>query len=406
MFRFRRTYKKALHRLIHVLPKTIPLNLKDEASLEHSRKILAALGSPQNSHPVVHVAGTSGKGTICYLIDGLLRAHTKHSAMMVSPHVYDIRERIQIDGSLISERDFARTFYEVNERAGHLHLNYFVTQIVMGFLATSRKKLDYLIVETGMGGLYDTTNTVTRKPKTCILGQIGLDHTAVLGNTLEKIAIQKAGIVQEGSLVIALRQDPAVNKVFEERCREKHAQLIWVETSDDYQTTNDNLALTAARELAKRDVWDFDEKVAKSTLREAFIPGRFEKRDFKDHLIILDGAHNPQKLSALVHRLQSENIEACTFIVAIGDRKDFKEMLTTLKPVAKRIIATEFFTEQQDIPKRPISSHQLVQIARELGIESETQVKPADALSAALSHPEPIVATGSFYLLSEIDRAM
>jgi dihydrofolate synthase/folylpolyglutamate synthase len=137
------------------------------------------------------VAGTSGKGTICYLIDDILRAHGKRTGLMVSPHVYDIRERIQIDGQVISEKSFAEVLRRVLEKVSGFSPSYFETLTLMGFLAFSETKLDYIVIETGMGGRLDATNVITGPKKICVLGQIGLDHTEALGNTLAKIATRK-----------------------------------------------------------------------------------------------------------------------------------------------------------------------------------------------------------------------
>jgi dihydrofolate synthase/folylpolyglutamate synthase len=364
------------------------------------------LDNPQDTHPAVHVAGTSGKGSVCYLIDEILRAHGKHTGLMVSPHVYDIRERIQFDGVLIPERQFAKLFYEVLERTKSESPSYFNMLTAMGFLALSRKKLDYSVVEVGFGGLWDTTNVMQPKNKVCVITQIGLDHTAILGNDIVKIARHKAGIIQPGNIVIALRQDAAVNDVIEDRCNEINARLVWVDKKPHYQQTNDALALAAVNALADRDGWKVDEITVKNSLETIFIPGRFEKRTYKNNVLILDGAHNPQKISALVEQLSFENISPVTFIVAIGERKDHLDMLKILQPVAKRIIATEFFTAQQDVPKRPIGAEQLAKSARNLGVEAQSHRYPRDALAEAGKYPEPIVATGSFYLLSEIDSAM
>lgn len=364
-------------------------------------------GNPQNVHPTVHVAGTSGKGTICYLVDAILRAHSKRTGMTQSPHVYDIRERIMVNGQLLSEHRFLEVFNRVLARTNEVDfkISYFEMLTTMAFVEFGASRLDYTVIETGMGGRLDATNTMHNPKKVCVLGQIGFDHTEALGNTLEKIAVEKAGIVQPGSHVVALRQSEAVNAVFEARCQEQNATLEWIEQGQDYQQTNDMIAARVCAILAERDGWKLDSELATATLEQVFIPGRFEKRRYRDHLIILDGAHNPQKLAALAGRLQREQKIPATFIVSLGERKDVTACLESLKPVAKRIIATEYFTKEQDIPKRPTPVEDVATACRALGIEAEAQRSPDRALIEASRWPEPIVATGSFYLLTEIDAA-
>lgn len=400
-------YHKAVRYLIHEIPKTSRLVFNDAETIAKNFKIMELLGNPQNSHPVIHVAGTSGKGTICYLIDGILRAHSKRTGMTQSPHVYDIRERIQINGQLVSEKHFTHSLNTVLERLreGSVRASYFETLVAMGFHLFSKVPLDYMVIETGFGGRLDATN-VTKENKVCVLGQIGFDHMESLGNTLEKIAGEKAGIVQEGSQVVALRQSEEVNKVFEERCQQMSAKLTWVEQAGDYQKTNDALARAACELVAQRDGWQLDDALVESVLQQVFIPGRFEKRHYKEHLLILDGAHNPQKLSAFANRIQRENKAPVTIILALGEHKDVRKCLEAIKPITQRIIATEYFTKQQDIPVHPQPAVEIAKICKELGIEVSVHGSPKNALEEAVNFAEPIAATGSFYLLSEIDREM
>jgi dihydrofolate synthase/folylpolyglutamate synthase len=401
-------YRKAVHYLIHEIPKTDRTVFDDAAAIEKNVTIMELLGKPQNRHPAIHMAGTSGKGTVCYLIDALLRAHSKKTGMTQSPHVYDIRERIQVNGQLISERLFTEQLDRVLTALGEggVQASYFETLIAMAFNTFAHKSLDYVVIETGFGGRLDATNVMEEEGKICILGQIGFDHTQQLGETLAKIASEKAGIVQQNSIVVALRQSAEVNQVFEDRCRAMNAKLTWVEQAEDYQKTNDRLALAACEAAALRDNWRLDPEICTSVLQQVFIPGRFEKRHFKDHLLILDGAHNPQKLSAFANRLERENKSPVTLILTLGKHKDIKKCLAILKPVVSRIILTEYFTKQQDIPVRPQSAEALAQACEELGIACQIFISPRDALYAAAKYPEPIAATGSFYLIGEIDREM
>lgn len=400
-------YRKVIDYLIHQMPKTSRDVFDDESTLKKNTQIMQVLGNPQESHPAVHIAGTSGKGTVCYLIDALLRAHTKRTGLTQSPHIYDIRERIQINGQLISERLFMKTFKGVLGRMqeNDIPISYFEMLSAMGFACFAHSKLDYMVIETGFGGRLDATNVMRSPRKICVLTQIGYDHMHALGNTLEKIASEKAGIIQPGNVAVVLRQDPTVNAVFEKRCREQQAEIIWVEPGETYQRTNDALATTVCRLLAKRDGWQFDEATAEATLQQVFIPGRFERRHYKDHLVILDGAHNPQKLAALAGELMRKEKSPATVVLSIGERKDLDACIKALQPATKRIIATEYFTNEKDIPIHPTPAHSIVDACRSAGVEASAHPSPAQALAAASNFAEPIVVTGSFYLLGEIDRS-
>jgi dihydrofolate synthase/folylpolyglutamate synthase len=401
------TYNQAVYYLYNELPKTPRLVQDPQAKIEQNKRIMQVLGNPQDAHPSVHVAGTSGKGTICYLVDAILRAHTKHTGLLQSPHVYDIRERVQLNGQLVSERQFLEYLHIAIHafQAENVQITFNELLTTMGFIAFGKSRLDYAIVEVGLGGRLDRTNCINRKDKLAVLGQIGFDHTETLGHTLREVAGEKAGIVQEHNRVVALLQEAEVVQRYEETLREKHASVQWVQQASDYQKTNNAVALQICQTLADRDGWILDMHRAIEAIESTFIPGRYEAREYKDHFIVLDGAHNPQKLTALAHRLDHENRIPATCIVSLKQKKELRECLQAIKPAAQRIIATEYFTQMEQAPFRPISANEIVAMCNELNIEAVAEPSPSRALALAATFSEPIVATGSFYILSEIDAA-
>lgn len=374
-----------------------------------SKRLLGMLGNPQDTHKAIHVAGTSGKGTVCYMIDAILRAHNKRTALIVSPHVYDIRERIQINHQYAPEKQYIKAANLVISCAREMAQagnapSYYEVMAAISFLLTSQKTLDYTIVETGLGGRYDLSNAVSTENKYCVITQIGLDHTQILGTTYEQIAAQKAEILYPKAKVTVLRQKDSVNQVIDHISKSYDAQLSWVEPFGNYEVDDLLLALDATKNVAARDGWLFNEELARDAAEMVYIPGRFEKRTLSDHLVILDGAHNPQKLRALASRLERESYSPATIIFALGEHNDYEGSLRAIKKVCERLIVCEFFSGSS-IRRRAISPAQISSAAQRLGFTNIVkQPIPSLAMQEALAHQEPIVITGSFYLLGEIDR--
>jgi len=376
---------------------------------QRSKRLLSMLGNPQNTHKTIHVAGTSGKGTVCYMIDAILRAHNKTTGLLVSPHVYDIRERVQINNQYAPEKSYIKECNEVIEKVIEMSRkndapNYYDTMLAIGFLITSKKNLDYIIVESGFGGRYDMSNTIEDPNKYCVITQIGLDHTRILGTTFEQIALEKSHIMKPGVWATILKQKESVNQVLENTGKLYKAKISWVNPYGNYEIDDLLIALDTTKNIAYRDGWVFDEEIAKEAATKVYIPGRFEKRNKNNQLVILDGAHNYQKLTALSDRLERESLAPANIIVAFSEHNEYKKSLEPLKPVCKKLIICEFFLERTAIKRRAISSDLIKQAAIEIGFNDIEIIKqPIQALEEALKYPETVVVTGSFYLLGEID---
>jgi dihydrofolate synthase/folylpolyglutamate synthase len=308
------------------------------AGLHRARAKFARLGNPQDAVPTVHVAGTAGKGSAVGFIENLLHAHGFRVGAHSSPHVYSLAERFRIDGQPADPELLASALRAIRPAMAALRAGpygeptYFETLNAMAFTLFA-ERVDYSVIETGIGGRYDSTNTVSRSDKLAVLTPIGLDHTDVLGTTLGQIADQKAGIFPDRGQAFVAR--PAHHEVTAAIHAEQDRRRCIVELVDvdgasadavtdgggttlrladrsrwplgltgRHQAGNAYLALRAVAALAARDGWTLDRAAVAEGLRGVRLPGRFERRMLPGgRPVVLDGAHNPLKLTALVDTL-------------------------------------------------------------------------------------------------------
>ena len=460
------TYQEAQQIMFYEVPKTKRTIFMRAGSLERSKAFFELLGNPQNNHKTVHVAGTSGKGSVVHMIDSLLLAHGKTTCLHVSPHVYDVRERLTVNGKFVSEEDFIRYInmtipgIETMSDTDFNRPTFYELSTALGFLAADDHAVDYTVEETGLGGLYDSSNSVDREDKIAVIGRIGLDHVPILANPaelegvadrglmpeiiehlptdIERITAQKAGIIPFNGQAVALRQDPAVDAVIQAVADYRKTQLTWIDPHDivEYESTdgpttyvtlhingdtyehvafnlpgshqleNLSLALSALELTAKRDGWQLSEKFIRHALKSVWLPGRFEIRRVAGKTIILDGSHNPQKIQALVETFQRAYPEkTATLIMAMNKSKDVRNSLTLLEPIANTIICTDFFTSMQDFLHKAFKPAYLAKIVMEsTTIPAIVGTSQKEALKEALNgHDQIILITGSFYFLGEIN---
>lgn len=197
-------------------------------SQEHTKCFLAALGNPEKGKKIIHVAGTNGKGSVCTYLDAMLRAQGKKTGLFISPHLVRLNERIRINGCPVSDEEFVHLFdrtkqaVEVIKANGLLHPSFFEFLFGMAMAGFEEAGVDYIILETGLGGRLDATNAVS-SPTACIITSIGLDHMDILGGTIEEIAAEKAGIIKQGVPVFYADTQEAAGRVIEKIAEEKHA---------------------------------------------------------------------------------------------------------------------------------------------------------------------------------------
>lgn len=402
------TFDQSLDFLYNSIPTSNKGKFPGQTGLDRAKKLLIALGNPQEKIKVIHIAGTSGKGSTAYIISHILTNLGFKTGLSLSPHLIDIRERCQINNELISKNKFVEYLNKIRPVVEEYKPTYFEILIALAFYVFYKEKVDYAVIETGMGGIYDGSNVVSNKDKVCVLTKIGLDHTKVLGNTIEEIAVQKCGIIQSGNTVLSTVQKPSVKKIIEETCKNKKCELIFLDKIVDvksslvgeYQKENISLALKVISELSKKNEFILDVQKINNALMNAHFPGRFDIIKKDDKTIILDGAHNPQKMQAFISSLTKEfPNKKFDFMVAFKKGKDYKVMLDLIIPVATSITVTSFFSDKQDLVHL---SEDTTKIKEYIKDKIKTTVIENSKKALDSIESDFIVVTGSLYLLGEI----
>ena len=411
-----RTIEEAQTALQAYVPNIGVLTPKD-TTLERIGPLMARLENPQDQMKIVHLAGTSGKTSTAYYMAALLHAAGRRVGLTVSPHVDSITERIQIDGRPVSDTVFCtelEAFLEPVE-AGNEQPSYFELLYAFALWVMARQRVEYAVVETGVGGLHDATNVATRPDKVCIITDIGFDHMQLLGNTLPEIAAQKIGIVHTGNQVFCYRQSDEIMRVFESYTAKQGGTLHITTEADERQRTQVNddlpayqqrnwlLAYACYRYLAGRDrLPSLTSEVLQAT-QTVRIPGRMETVRVKNRTVVMDGAHNPAKMTAFVTSFQQLHPGVKPIVLlALKSDKDYAKLVPIVGPFAERIITTAFNTTQ-DLPVRSMDPAKLATAFLSQGFQAEAIADQKAAVRAMLDDPNPVgVITGSFYLLSQI----
>ncbi len=408
------TLEQANRALLPYVPLVGQLKAGD-VTLKRVRPLMKLLGNPEDKLRIVHIAGTSGKTSTAYFIAALLRAGGQKVGLTVSPHVDTVAERVQINNQLLPEAEFCGLLDEFLEiiQAAQQPPTYFELLYAFALWVFARQGVDYAVVETGMGGLHDATNVARRPDKICVITDIGFDHTHLLGKTLPDIITQKVGIVHRHNHVFMYEQAPEIMKVVARHVKDQEAALhIVSDTPPDvetpamaeYQQRNWKLAYTVYDYLIERDgLHHLTERALQKTQRQQ-IPARMEVRQLKGKILIMDGAHNAQKMFAFVSSFRQlyPGVRPA-ILIGLKDGKEYQELLPLLIPLASRIITTAFETTQ-DLPVKSMSPSALAAAFEVAGArEVQSIAEPRPALQALLDGSESIcIITGSFYLISQI----
>ena len=399
------------------VPLVSQLTGKD-TTLKRIQPLMALIDNPQDRLKIIHLAGTSGKTSTAYYVAELIRQAGKRVGLTVSPHIDSVTERVQINGRPISDELFCQELGEFLEIVKQLPAqpSYFELLYAFAFFVFERQKVEYAVVETGMGGLHDATNVADQADKVCVITDIGFDHMHILGHTLPEIAAQKIGIVHDGNQTFMYRQAPEVMEVVERWAAQHDAPLTVITEADerqaigemaeipDFQQRNWLLAYRVYRYLMKRDGLPTLKPYQLQSTQQTIVPARMEIVRIADKQIIMDGAHNAQKMATFVDSFRRRFPAAKPAIMlAVKQSKETQDIVPVIAELASKVIITTFKTSQ-DLPAVSIDPRQLAQEFRVIGF-NEVEVAPdqQQAFEQLLNLPDAVVIiTGSFYLLSQL----
>lgn len=381
--------------------------------LENSLRLAELAGNPQKLLRFIHVAGTNGKGSTCAMLESIYRAAGLRVGLFTSPHLVSFRERIQINRQLICEAEVVRLVEQLKPMLKEFpedhHLTFFEVVTIMALRYFAEQKCELVIWETGLGGRLDATNIVT--PLASLITNIGIEHSEWLGDTVEKIAAEKAGIIKPGVPVITTAAPEHGLEVIAAVARENGSPLTIVSPAQasqpplntielplhgPHQRLNAALAIATVRALSHQ--LPVKDAALRTGLAAVDWPGRMHRlQTASGQTILLDGAHNPDGAEALRIALQEEFPGTKpTVIFGVFRDKDSTSMCHSLAPLAGKILLTPVHSERTEDPAklvnacRKFNSHAPIEVCRSL----------ADALQKAGDVPFIIIA-GSLYLVGE-----
>lgn len=377
-----------------------------KASLKRVKSFLHLLRDPQKKLTFVHVTGTSGKGSVCAMIQQILVANGEEAGAYLSPHTTSFLERFILGDGLMKSEDLEIAMKEVMRAyAVYLEtsspLTYFELCACLAMYAFARLNKKWCVLEVGCGGRYDATNVIPT-PAVAIITNINKDHAEILGDSLALIAYEKAGIMKKKGTVLCGETRPSLKKIFTQEAIKENSALFFVPPSDESlvdsalgpaQHHNASIALRAAKELG------IDETIAKTALKNYRpLPCRFETIQSAPQ-VILDGAHSPAKMIATAERAKQLG-KKVHVIFGCKANKDVAEMLKILLPIATSVTTTRF-THTFGVAANPNALQKLIPQKRRAG----SFLFPAEALQNAFRRAKTgdlILVTGSLHLAGEI----
>ncbi len=363
-----------------------------EPTLDRVAEVMDLMGSPQRSFKVVHLTGTNGKSSTTRMVERLLREMGLNTGRFTSPHLHDMRERISIAGEPISEQRFLDAYDDVfpfvhmvdanSVEAGGPIMTYFEVLVAVAYAAFADAPVDVAVIEVGLGGVWDATNVADGQVS--VITPIAIDHTRLLGDTLEAIATEKAGIIKSGAIAIIGEQHPEVMSILMDRCEEVGASIqtqgiafgvterevavggqqvsiqglasdyrdLYLPLHGGYQAQNASLAVAAVEAFVGGGEQRLTDEVIRGAFADMSSPGRLEIVR-RSPTVIVDAAHNPAGMAALVEAMQdSFTVHRLIGVVAILEEKDAESMVALLEPILDHLVLTRTTSPRAIRPQR------------------------------------------------------
>lgn len=392
-----------LESLLNLPIKNYLLDLADRSYyLKRLGYLLKLLNNPQNAFKLIHVTGTAGKGTVVNYLHEILNSAGIRAGSYFSPHPTTTIERIKVGKQYISPQEMTKlTDYlkpyliKAALASPYGQPSYFETLLALAFLYFKKKNCYWVILEAGLGGTHDATNIIN-KTELAIITNIDYDHTEILGSSLKKISLDKAGIIKRNSAFLTAETRPALLKIFKQRCQKTGGKFLnAIEKSDD---ANKALAQAAARYLK------IPEKFITQGIGRAKLPCRLEIVQ-KKPLVILDGAHNPAKLAYLKKKLKKLKYRKLKIIYAQAADKDLDHSLKMILPLADKLWLTRFLMPW----RKSADLKTLYALSKKIkpGLKIDVTADPWQALNQALKQTQAsdcLLITGSFFLTGELRK--
>jgi len=400
--------------------------------LTNTKELCARLGNPQNNFQSVHVGGTNGKGSVSHMLAAAFQSAGYKTGLYTSPHLYDFRERIRVNGSMIPETYVVRFVQKLRESFEEIRPSFFEATVAMAFSYFAEENVDMAIIEVGLGGRLDSTNVIT--PLLSVITNIGWDHMNMLGDTLQAIAAEKAGIIKPGVPVVIGEKLPETEPVFREKAKENGSSIFFAEEHFsllNYEFTEEGIKLEVRDgyngEVTKlsSDLGGLYQKKNIRTVLQAVhclegfdlrptllaalaavkkltgLGGRWEQVH-SNPKVILDVAHNVNGIEELLRHVAELSFDRLHLVIGMVRDKDVNAVLSLLPASA------QYYFSQAQIP-RAMDARELQSKAKAHGLEGVIFSNVDEALARAMKDAgthDLIIVCGSIFLVAEVDRSI